>query len=327
MRILVSPEEAPQRLDLFLSRHCPDLSRSRLQGLIKEGAVRVNGQPSRSSYQIRPADCIDLEVPVPAELSVAAEAIPLDIVFEDEDLIVLNKGSDMTVHPAPGSWQGTLVNALLHHCRDLSGINGVLRPGIVHRLDRDTTGLLVVAKNDTTHRRLAAQLQSRKLERRYSALVWGRPRLPLGRIEAPVGRHPRDRKKMGVVAGGRAALTHYQVVESFAFLSLLDLRLETGRTHQIRVHLQHLGHPVFGDPVYGGRTPVRGLSPEQRLRAGELLQLIPRQALHARSLRFAHPRSGEPIELSAPLPADLETLLAALRPPARFQLRGAGRAP
>lgn len=314
MHLEVSPEEAPQRLDLFLSRHCPDLSRSRLQGLIKDGTVRVNGQPARSSYQIRPADHIDLELPAPTELRVNPEAIPLNILYEDEDLLVLDKGPDMTVHPAPGSWQGTLVNALLHHCRDLSGINGVLRPGIVHRLDRNTTGLLVVAKNDMAHRQLAAQLQRRVLERRYSALVWGRPRLLQGRIEASVGRHPRDRKKMGVVAGGRAALTHYQVAESFAFLSLLDLRLETGRTHQIRVHLQHLGHPVFGDPVYGGRAPIRGLQPAQRLRADELLQLIARQALHARNLRFAHPRSGEWLEFSAPLPADMETLLAAVRP-------------
>jgi 23S rRNA pseudouridine1911/1915/1917 synthase len=317
MDIQVPPDQAPQRLDLFLGRHCPDLSRSRLQELIREEAVRVNGRPSRASYQVRPADCVSLELPAPAAPSVDPEAIPLDVVFEDEDLLVLNKGPGMTVHPAPGSWQGTLVNALLHHCRDLSGINGVLRPGIVHRLDRDTTGLLAVAKNDQAHRHLAAQLQRRDLERRYTALAWGRPLPPQGCIEAPIGRHPRDRKKMAVVAGGRAARTHYRVAESFAFLSLLDLRLETGRTHQIRVHLQHLGHPVFGDPIYGGRTPIRGLSPAQRLRAGELLQLLPRQALHARSLRFVHPRSGEPLEFSAPLPPDMENLLAALRAPAR----------
>lgn len=316
MEIQVPPDQPPQRLDLFLGRHCPDLSRSRIQGLIREGAVRVNGQPARASYQIRPDDAIALDLPAPTELSVAPEDIPLDVIFEDEDLLVLNKGPGLTVHPAPGSWQHTLVNALLHHCRDLSGINGVLRPGIVHRLDRDTTGLLVVAKSDQAHRHLAAQLQRRDLERRYTALVWGHLRLLQGRIEAPIGRHPRDRKRMGVVAGGRAALTHYRVAEPLAFLSLLDLRLETGRTHQIRVHLQHLGHPVFGDPVYGGRSPIRGLSPEQRLRAGELLQLLPRQALHARSLRFTHPRSGEFIELSAPLPADMEALLAAARPPA-----------
>ncbi len=315
MNIQVAADEAPQRLDLFLSRHCPDLSRSRIQGLIKDETVRVNGQPVRASYQIRPADHIDLELPAPIELAVDPEAIPLDIVFEDEDLLVLNKGPGMTVHPAPGSWQGTLVNALLHHCRDLSGINGVLRPGIVHRLDRDTPGRRVGAKNDHAHRHLAAQLQRHTLERRYSALVWGQLRLLQGHIEASIGRHPRDRKKMGVVAGGRHAVTHYRVAERLPFLNLLDLRLETGRTHQIRVHLQHLGHPVFGDPVYGGRAPVRGLQPAQRLRAGELLRLISRQALHARNLRFAHPRSGEYIELSAPLPADMQTLLAAARVP------------
>ncbi len=312
MQFRVSSEDAPQRLDLFLSRRCPQLSRSRIQGLIREGAIQVNGQTSRPRYLVRPGDQVELELPAPEPLAIAPEEIPLSILFEDRELLVLDKGPEMTVHPAPGSWQGTLVNALLHHCRDLSGINGVLRPGIVHRLDRATTGLLVVAKTDAAHRHLAAQLQRHSLERRYLALVWGHPSRPQGRIEAPIGRHPRDRKKMAVVEGGRAAITHYAVAERLAFLSRLDLRLETGRTHQIRVHLQHLGHPVFGDPVYGGRAP-RCLQPGQRPEALALLSMIDRQALHARSLRFQHPRTGEWLEFTAPLPEDLARLIAAAR--------------
>ena len=226
---------------------------------------------------------------------------------------MLDKAAGMTVHPAPGSWQGTLVNALLHHCRDLSGINGVLRPGIVHRLDRNTTGLLIVAKNDAAHRGLAAQLEAHCIERRYAALVWGQLQEEEGRIDAPIGRHPRDRKLMAVVEDGRAAVTRFAVVEHFQFLSLLDLRLETGRTHQIRVHLQHCGHPVFGDPAYGGRNRVHGIRPEYRLQADHHLGLIDRQALHARRLRFTHPTAGRPMEFEAELPADLARLIAAAR--------------
>ena len=313
MQIQVPPQDKPQRLDLFLSLHHADLSRTRVQSLIKQGAVLINGHPSRASYVVREGDAIAIDLPAPEPLEIEPEDLPLNILFEDQDLLVLDKAAGMVVHPAPGAWQGTLVNALLHHCADLSGINGVLRPGIVHRLDKDTTGLLVVAKNDAAHRHLATQLEARQIQRRYLALVWGHPKEDQGRIHAPIGRNPRDRKLMAVVAGGRDALTHFTVQERFAFLSRLDLRLETGRTHQIRVHLQHLGHPIFGDPTYGGRNRTRGIRPEYRRPAEHLLGLIDRQALHAQKLRFTHPTTGESMEFEAELPADLARLLEAVR--------------
>ena len=313
MRFDVTSREKGQRLDLFLTGCCPLLSRRRIQVLIKGGHVLVNGAKMRPSYPVEAGDRIRMDPPPPERLSVEPENIPLVILYQDDDLLVLDKGAGMAVHPAPGSWEGTLVNALLYHCRDLSGINGWLRPGIVHRLDKDTTGLMVVAKNDEAHRGLAAQLASHSIQRSYTALVWGNPQRDRGRIDAPIGRNPRDRKKMAVVEGGRAAATHFQVEERFAFLCLLDLRLETGRTHQIRVHLQHEGHPVFGDPLYGGVNRIRGIKGEFRRRARELQELIHRQALHARSLRFEHPRSRAPMQFTAELPADFSRLLEALR--------------
>jgi 23S rRNA pseudouridine1911/1915/1917 synthase len=306
-------QDTSQRLDLFLSQNYPELSRSRAQSLIKEGAVLLNGHSTRPSYVVRPGDRIVVDLPEPAPVAITPEDIPLDILFEDRDLLVVNKAAGMTAHPAPGSWQGTLVNALLFHCRDLSGINGELRPGIVHRLDKNTTGLLVVAKNDRAHRHLAAQLEARLIERRYSALVWGQVTATEGRIDAPIGRHPRDRKIMAVVGNGRKAATHFTTAERFRFLSLLDLKLETGRTHQIRVHLQHYGHPVFGDPAYGGRNRTAGIRPEYRRHAEHLLTLIQRQALHARQLRFTHPSSGSAMDFKADPPADLANLIEAVR--------------
>ncbi|MEW6750212.1 MAG: RluA family pseudouridine synthase [Candidatus Latescibacterota bacterium] len=306
-------QAASMRLDLFLGQRCPDLSRSRIQGLIRAGSVLVNQRPARCGYAVRPGDRVALEIPAPTPLQVAAEPLELSVVHEDADLLVIDKPAGMTVHPAPGSWQGTLVNALLHHCPDLSGINGVLRPGIVHRLDKETSGLLVVAKSDAAHRSLASQLETRRLHREYVALVWGVPDAGAGSVDAPIGRHPADRKRMGVVLAGRRAVTHYRVTDRFAFTAGLKLELETGRTHQIRVHLQHIGHPVFGDPVYGGRTRTAGIRPQYRRQAQAMLETIGRQALHARLLRFAHPRTGETIELVAPLPADMERLFAAAR--------------
>ena len=311
-RFVVAEEDERQRLDLYLSTYLPELSRSRIQQLIREGAALVDERSVRPSYRVRAGDSVRLDLPEPRSLEVEAEAIPLTIVHEDGDVLVVDKPAGMTVHPAPGSWTGTLVNALLAHCADLSGINGVLRPGIVHRLDRDTTGLLVVAKNDNAHRALAGQLENRTLKRRYAAVVWGTPEKS-GAIEAPIGRSARDRVKMSVRADGRHAVTHYDVREEFAFLSLLDLRLETGRTHQIRVHLHHVGHPVFGDAVYGGRNRLSGIDPSHRRRAATLLGLIDRQALHACSLGFQHPSSGADVEFESPLPADMETVLAAAR--------------
>ena len=323
MQLRVDPGDS-RRLDRFLSDHHPDISRSRLQALIREGRVHVNEQPSRPSYIVQPGDRIDIDIPEPAPLEVLPEPIPLQVVFEDGDLLVLDKPAGLTVHPAPGSWSGTLVNALLHHCSDLSGINGVLRPGIVHRLDRGTTGLMVVAKNDRAHRGLAGQLEIRTLGRRYHAVIWGT--LPEDEVEVdePIGRHPRDRKLMAVVPRGRPAHTRFSTVERFAFLSLVEAQLATGRTHQIRVHLLHLGRPVFGDPTYGGRTRAGGINPELAGSARQLLTSIDRQALHAYHLHFSHPVSGKLMEFEIEPAADFAGLVAAARL-TRRAANGAGR--
>jgi 23S rRNA pseudouridine1911/1915/1917 synthase len=313
MHIEVREVEVDQRLDLFLRTRCPDLSRSRIQMLVKDGTIRVNGAEQRQSYLVQLGDCIDFEVPEPQPLLAGAEDIPLDIVYEDSDLIVVNKAVGMTVHPAPGARDGTLVNALLHCCRDLSGINGVLRPGIVHRLDKDTSGLIVVAKNDAAHRNLADQLHERTIERRYMALVWGVPKEESGTVDAPLGRNPKNRKKMGVVESGRSARTHYTVAEEYTFTSLVRLKLDTGRTHQIRVHMGHIGHPVFGDAVYGGREQTEGIRPELRRQARSMLALIKRQALHAQELRFVHPRTGEALRFSAEWPRDMGAVVEAAK--------------
>ena len=311
---LIQEEDEGERLDRFVPRVLEDLSRSRVQGLVAEGAVLVNDAAKRSGYRLRIGDRVTVQVPDPVELVARPEDLPLAVVHEDADLLVVDKPAGMAVHPAPGSPSGTLVNALLHHCRDLSGINGVLRPGIVHRLDRGTTGLLMVAKNDTAHRGLAAQLEERSVERCYTALVWGRPPEE-GVVDAPLDRSPADRKRMAVVEGGRRAVTRFRRRRALGFLSLMELRLETGRTHQIRVHMQHLGHPVFGDPVYGGRTRVRGIEPRLREAARRLLEGLDRQALHAASLGFTHPRSGEALRFESPLPEDMErTLQGATEP-------------
>ena len=310
----IQEEEEGERLDRFVPRVLEELSRSRVQGLVAEGAVRVNDAAKRPGYRLRIGDRVTVEVPEPVELVARPEDLPLSVMYEDADLLVVDKPAGMAVHPAPGSPAGTLVNALLHHCRDLSGINGVLRPGIVHRLDRGTTGLLMVAKNDAAHRGLAAQLEERSVERGYTALVWGSPPEE-GVVDAPVDRSPADRKRMAVVEGGRRAVTRFRRLRELGLFSLLELRLETGRTHQIRVHMQHLGYPVFGDPVYGGRTRVRGIDPRHRPAAGRLLQGLDRQALHAASLGFTHPRSGEERRFESPMPEDMErTLQGAAEP-------------
>ena len=305
--------EAPERLDLFLRHRCPELSRSRIQTLIKSGAIRVNGAQTRPAYLVQPGDEIAVELPEPEPLAAFPESLPLSIAYEDDDLLVVDKAAGMTVHPAPGATEGTLVNALLHHCRNLSGINGTLRPGIVHRLDKETSGLLVVAKRDAAHQALAAKFQAHQIERRYAALVWGVLREESNRIEAPIGRHPKNRKKMAVVEDGRDAATNFSVIERCPFTTWVECRLETGRTHQIRVHMAHIGHPVFGDPVYGGRDQARGIRPEYRRQANWMLSLIKRQALHAKELRFAHPTTGERMEFTAPLPEDLRAVLEAAR--------------
>ena len=297
-RLVVDEENANTRLDLFLARELPDISRSRCQRLINEGQVLVNARPVRPSYRLRTGDEVSVYLP-PAETPlVVPEPIPLEIPYEDRDLLLVNKPRGMVVHPGAGHYRGTLVNALLYHCTDLSGINGVLRPGIVHRLDKETSGLLMVAKNDAAHLSLAAQLKERRILREYTALVYGQIEKDAGSVNAPIGRHPRNRQKMAVTPKGREAITHYTVIERFARYTLLKISLATGRTHQIRVHLAYIGHPVVGDLKYGPARPHLGLSG---------------QFLHAGVLGFTHPATGEFLRFEAPLPPELTAVLTKLR--------------
>jgi 23S rRNA pseudouridine1911/1915/1917 synthase len=305
-----------ERLDRFLARAQTDLSRSRLQAFILEGRVRVNGAPARASQRLHEGDQVEVELPDPAVSGpLEAEAWPLSVVWEDEDVLVLDKPAGLVVHPGAGVERGTLVNALLHHAPGIRSVGGAVRPGIVHRLDRDTSGLMVVAKTGRAHRALVEAIKRREVRRIYLALVWGDPRGDRGEIELPVGRDPRHRKRMAVVEhGGRPALTRWTAEERFGVATLLRVRLETGRTHQIRVHLASARHPVVGDPVYGGR-PKRQLSIDARERsiAADLLTCLPRQALHACELSFAHPVTGESRTFESPLPGDFARALALLR--------------
>jgi 23S rRNA pseudouridine1911/1915/1917 synthase len=308
--LAVAAEDAGTRLDKYLAVRLTDLSRTQIQRLVQEGRATAASGPLSASYRVREGETIGLCVPPPRPSDLAAEPLTLNILYEDDDLLVIDKPAGLVVHPAPGHRSGTLVNALLHHCRSLSGIGGEERPGIIHRLDKDTSGLLVVAKHDRSHRHLAAQLKTRKLQRRYQALVHGAMPAQEGTINAPVGRHPTQRKKMAVVArGGRAARTHYRVLESWGALSLLELVLETGRTHQIRVHLASLGHAVLGDAAYGPgarRWPGKPAL-EQAMRT------FPRQALHAAQVRFRHPTHRGCMTFSSPIPTDMAALVAQLR--------------
>ncbi|MDW7728547.1 MAG: RluA family pseudouridine synthase [Bacillota bacterium] len=282
-----------KRIDLFLAEQVDQLSRSRAQKLIENELVTVNGITCRDkNYRLQAGEMISYILPTPEEMVANPENIELDIIYEDKDLLVINKERGMVVHPAPGHTGGTLVNALLNHCDDLSGIGGVIRPGIVHRLDKDTSGLLIVAKNDTAHNSLSDQLKDRTLRREYIALVCGRVKSARGKIEAPIGRHPKDRKKMAVVSGGREAVTRYRVIRNYDNYSLLRLKLETGRTHQIRVHMANLGYPVVGDPIYGPGS--YGDLPDQYTQP---------QALHAQKISFIHPRTGTNMEFTAPFPS------------------------
>lgn len=294
-------EEAGLRLDAFLSGKVDELSRSGVQKLMESGGILVNGGSVKKNYKTRPGDQIQIELPEPEPVNILPENIPLDIRYEDEDVIVINKPKGLVVHPAPGHWSGTLVNALMYHCRDsLSGINGELRPGIVHRIDMDTSGLLIVAKNDFAHGALAEQLKDHSLSRVYEAVVVGNIRQDSGTIDAPIGRHPVDRKRMAVTEkNSRPAVTHYQVLTRYGGYTHLQLQLETGRTHQIRVHLSWQNHPIVGDQVYG-RGKDLGLES---------------QCLHARTLRFRHPRTGELVTVTSELPEYFETVLKKLGSP------------
>lgn len=298
-RFILTEEQAGERLDALLPRFVTALTRSAAQKLLQNGAVAVNGAPVRKNYRAAAGDAVELTLPEPEESAAEPEDIPLDIVYEDADVIAVNKPRGMVVHPAPGHSSGTLVNALLFHCGDsLSGVGGEKRPGIVHRIDMDTSGLLIAAKNDAAHLSLSAQLADHSMFRIYEAVVIGRLREDCGTVNAPIGRHPVDRKRMAVVArGGREAITHWEVVARYAGYTHIRCRLETGRTHQIRVHMEHIGHPLAGDMVYGRKKPEKGL-------AG--------QCLHARELEFTHPRTGERLHLTTDLPAYFTEFLVKL---------------
>ena len=293
-------EDQQMRLDKYLAEQFPEQTRSYLQKLIKDGEVTVNGKNVKTGYQLSKGDEVCVNIPEPKELDVEPQKMDLDIVYEDEDVILINKPKGMVVHPAPGHTTDTLVNGLLYHCKDnLSGINGVARPGIVHRIDRDTTGILIVCKNDMSHNSIAAQLKEHSINRRYRALVHGNLKEDTGTVEGPIGRHPIDRKKMSInEKNGKPAVTHYTVLERFGNYTLIECKLETGRTHQIRVHMTSIGHPLVGDEVYGpAKCPFK----------------LQGQCLHAMVLGFVHPRTGEYMEFSADLPEYFEDLLRKLR--------------
>ena len=296
--LTAATEHAGVRLDAFLSADGA-LTRSQAARLIAEGRVRVNGKPAAKSARLSGGETVTVDVPQLRETALPPQDIPLDVVYEDGDVIVVNKPTGLVVHPAPGHPDGTLVNALLHHCGDsLSGIGGEKRPGIVHRIDRDTSGLIIAAKNDAAHLALSAQLKDHSLSRTYECLVTGNMKQDSGTVDAPIGRSSADRKKMAVVPTGRRAVTHWEVVARYPGVTHLRCRLETGRTHQIRVHMAYIGHPILGDTVYGAKKPVPGLTG---------------QCLHAAGLRFVHPRTGEPVELHCPLPPEFTAMLQKLQ--------------
>ena len=295
----IQTQESAERIDALLARSLPELTRSAAQRLLAQGAVTKDGAPVKKNYKTIPGDTFVVTLPDAAPSALVAQDLPLDVVYEDEDVIVVNKPKGLVVHPAPGHPDGTLVNALLYHCGDsLSGINGELRPGIVHRIDRDTSGLIIAAKNDFAHVKLAEQLQDHTLARTYRCIVTGNLREDTGTVNAPIGRCPADRKKMAVVAGGRNAVTHWTVLERYPGVNYVECRLETGRTHQIRVHMAYIGHPILGDTVYGNKKPVPGLQG---------------QCLHAVGLKFIHPRTGELVELACGLPEEFEKQLKKYR--------------
>ena len=299
IRLRASEESKNQRLDAFLASSLDGLTRSQATRLIESGEVAVEGRAVSKSYKLAGGEDIAVTLPEPEPVEAVPQDIPLDVVYEDADVIVVNKPSGMVVHPAPGHPDGTLVNALLYHCAGtLSGVGGALRPGIVHRIDRDTSGLIIAAKNDAARQYLSAQLADHTLARTYECIVVGKLREDRGTVDAPIARHPTDRKRMAVVAGGREAVTHWEVIARYPGYTHVRCRLETGRTHQIRVHMAYIGHPILGDTVYGAKKEVPGLTG---------------QCLHAVGLRFLHPRTHEVVELSCPLPEEFTRMLQKIR--------------
>ncbi len=296
----VNEADSGERIDKIITLHCDGLSRSAAQKLIDDGNVTVNSLIITKNYKVKSGDRITVRVPKPKDLEITAENIPLDIRYEDEDLLVVNKAKGMVVHPAAGNYDGTLVNALMYHCKEsLSGINGVIRPGIVHRIDKDTSGLLIVAKNDFSHISLAEQIKAHSFTREYQSVVYGKFKNEDGTVDAPIGRHPVDRKKMTVtVKNSKNARTHYRVVKQYKDFTHLALRLETGRTHQIRVHMSYIGHPVAGDPVYGPK---------------KVIEYLGGQCLHAGLIGFKHPRTNEYIEIQSELPEYFTSFLGRLK--------------
>ena len=294
----ILPDRADERVDACIARLAPGISRSAAQRLCEDGQVLLNGAAAKKNARVAPGDVLELTLPEPQPTQAQAEDIPLDVAYEDADVIVINKPKGLVVHPAAGHWEGTLVNALLHHCRDsLSGVGGALRPGIVHRIDKDTSGLLIVAKNDFAHQKLAAQLQDHTLARTYVCIVCGKLREDAGTVNAPIARDKNDRKKMAVRADGKPAVTHWQVLARYPGYTYVQCKLETGRTHQIRVHMASLGHPILGDTVYGHKKPELGQNT---------------QCLHAKELTFRHPRTDEPVTVTCPLPEEFERVLQVL---------------
>ena len=289
MIIIAGENEENIRLDAYLAEVMPELSRSKIQGFIKNSDILINGSAKKPSYSLKEGDRVEVNIPEEKNLKIEPENIPLDIVYEDADIVVVNKPRGMVVHPAAGNWDGTLVNALMYHCGDsLSGINGEHRPGIVHRIDKDTSGLLVVAKNDAAHQSLAAQIAAHTAYRGYEAIVVGSVKDDTGTVDKPIARHKTDRKKMAIVEGGREAITHYTVIKRYNGYTYMAFQLETGRTHQIRVHMASIGHPIIGDPVYGLKK--------------DRFSNIGGQCLHAAKLTLTHPKTGERMEFSASLP-------------------------
>jgi 23S rRNA pseudouridine1911/1915/1917 synthase len=314
IEISVPEYKEKERLDTFLVREIARVSRTQIQRLIKEGLITVDGREVKSNHLVQPTEKVEVFIPKRRPAEILPENIPLDIVYEDDFLLVVNKKAGIVVHPAFGHSSGTLVNALVAHSKNLSSMNAPDRPGIVHRIDKDTSGLLVVAKNDYVHRDLAKQFGEKTVKREYLTVVWGRFQRDSGTVETLLARSEKDRRKITVAKKGKNAVTHFEVVESFPLTTLLSLRLETGRTHQIRVHLAHIGHPVFGDQTYGGRGRQLGsLNRAETMLAKELLELMPRQSLHAKMLGFVHPETGESLLFDSDLPDDMKELIDRLR--------------